>query len=467
MATRQPPRNLQEIVESVPNLTDYLYNNQTGRRTFPVVPPEFTTWQDEQRAWRETVCLYDLSYHMSDLYVYGPDAFKLLNYLGINSFKNFEPGQAKQYIACTDRGYLIGDGILFYLEKETFQLVGRPSVHNWVQFHAETGGYNVRVERDEWSVADPNRPRKVYRFQLQGPNAPALLEKLTGQPLPPLKFFHMTWLTIAGRKVRFLHHGMAGVAGGELIGPFEEGPEVKAAIVEAGKEFGLRQVGSRAYPSNALESGWIPNPLPAIYTGESLRAYRQWLPATSYEAVGSLGGSFYSPNIEDYYLTPWDLGYGHILKLDHDFIGREALEAKAKEPHRRKVTLVWNPEDLTRAFESYFTKPLGQRAKFIDLPVAQYATWFYDKVVNRRGDVIGFAMWPGYTSNETAMVSLATVDEAYSQPGTEAILVWGEPNGGSRKPSVEPHVQMELRVTVAPAPFAESVRQYRAAVAHR
>jgi vanillate/3-O-methylgallate O-demethylase len=467
MATRQAPRNLQEIVESVPNITDYLYNNQTGKRIYPVVPPEFTTWQDEQRAWRETVCLYDLSYHMSDLYVYGPDALKLLQYLGINSFKNFEPGQAKQYIACTDRGYLIGDVILFYLDREKFQLVGRPSVHNWVQFHAETGGYNVTLERDEWSVVDPNRPRKVYRFQLQGPNAPALLEKLTGQPLPPIKFFHMTWLTIAGHKVRFLHHGMAGVAGGELIGPFEEGPEVKAAIVEAGKEFGLRQVGSRAYPSNALESGWIPNPLPAVYTGESLRAYREWLPANSYEAVGSLGGSFYSSNIEDYYLTPWDLGYGHIVKFDHDFVGREALEEKAKGPHRKKVTLVWNPEDVTRAFETQFTKPLGQRAKSIDLPVAQYATWFYDKVLNRRGDVIGFAMWPGYTSNETAMVSLATVDEAYSEPGTEAILVWGEPNGGSRKPSVEPHVQMEIRVTVAPAPFAESARQYRAAVARR
>src|SRR5213076_1680863 len=47
--------------------------------------------------------------------------------------------------------------------------------------------------------------------------------------------------------------------------------------------------------------------------------YRRWLPANGYEATGSLGGSFYSDNIEDYYLTPWDLGYGTFVRYDHDF----------------------------------------------------------------------------------------------------------------------------------------------------
>ncbi|MDR5689397.1 MAG: aminomethyl transferase family protein, partial [Armatimonadota bacterium] len=248
---------------------------------------------------------------------------------------------------------------------------------------------------------------------------------------------------------------------------FEEGPEVKAAIVEAGKEFGLRQVGSRAYATNALDSGWIPCPLPAIYTGEELRPYREWLPANSYEAVGSLGGSFYSRNIEDYYLTPWELGYGHIVKFDHEFVGREALQAKAPGPHRRRVTLVWDGEDVARAFGTLFTRPIGQQAKYIDLPVSQYATWMYDKVLNRQGEVVGVSMWPGYSWNDSAMLSLAIVQEEYSQPGTRVVVVWGEEGGGSRKPSVEPHVQTEIRATVAPVPFSEAARQYRAAVTRR
>ncbi|MDR7520440.1 MAG: aminomethyl transferase family protein [Armatimonadota bacterium] len=467
MTQGEAPRTLQDVLDSVPSITEYLFNNRTGTRIYPVVPSEFTNWRDEQRSWRESVCLYDLSYHMTDLYVRGPDAFRLLSGLAINSFKGFEPGRAKQLVVCGPDGHIIGDGILFYLEGEAFQLVGRPSAHNWIAYHARTGGYDVELEWDQWSIADPSRPRKVYRYQVQGPNAPALLEKLAGGPVPDVKFFHMGWITIAGRRVRMLHHGMAGVAGAELFGPFEEGPEVKAAIVEAGKEFGLRQVGSRAYPSNALDSGWIPCPLPAIYTGPALRPYREWLPANGYEAVGSLGGSFYSRAVEDYYLTPWELGYGHILKFDHDFVGRQALEARAREAHRRRVTLVWDADDVARVFATFFTRPKGQQAKYIDLPVAQYATWMYDKILNRQGDLVGISMWPGYSWNDAAMLSLAIVREEYSQPGTPVVVVWGEEGGGSRKPSVEPHVQTEIRATVAPVPFSEAARQYRTAVARR
>ena len=56
----------------------------------------------------------------------------------------------------------------------------------------------------------------------------------------------------------------------------------------------MRQVGGRAYSANTLESGWIPSPLPAVYSGDSLKAYREWLPAAGYEARASIGGSFVS-----------------------------------------------------------------------------------------------------------------------------------------------------------------------------
>ena len=128
--------------------------------------------------------------------------------------------------------------------------------------------------------------------------------ELNGGPVPEIKFFNMGTINIAGRKVRALRHGMAGAPGLEVWGPYEEREEIRAAIVEAGKNFGLRRVGARAYATNTLESGWIPSPLPAVYTGEKMKAYRQWLPATSYEGTGSIGGSFDSQNIEDYYLSP-------------------------------------------------------------------------------------------------------------------------------------------------------------------
>src|SRR5262249_16452309 len=151
---------------------------------------------------------------------------------------------------------------------------------------------------------------------------------------------------IAGRDVRALRHGMVGQPGWELFGPWEYGEQVRNAIVEAGQEYGIRQVGSRTYPTTCLESGWIPSPLPAIYTVEKMKEYRQWLSANSYESMASLGGSFYSDDISDYYLNPYELGYGPLVKLDHDFVGRQLLEKMAEQQTRRKVTLVWNGEDV-------------------------------------------------------------------------------------------------------------------------
>ncbi|MDR5708195.1 MAG: aminomethyl transferase family protein [Armatimonadota bacterium] len=458
-------RTLEDIVQSAGNIVDFLRNNPTGAYVFVNVPREFTNWIEEQESWRQTVAFFDQTHHMEDLYIRGPDAVKLLSRLGVNSFRNFEPGMAKHLYVCNERGYVIGDAVLFYLETELLQLVGRPMAHNWVQFHGEKDGYRVEFERDERSAVNPRGRRKMYRFQLQGPNATPLLEKLNGGPLPEIKFFHMGWISIAGRRVRALHHGMAGVAGLEIFGPWEEREEVRGAILEAGKEFGLRQVGTRAYPTNTLESAWISTALPAIYTREDLRAYREWLPATSFEATGSLGGSFYSKNVEDYYLTPFDLGAGRIVRFDHEFVGRQALEEMAREPRRTKVTLVWNPEDVLRAIGTLFQK--GPRAKYMEFPLSNYAVWPYDKVLSENGDVIGFSKYTGYSANERAVLSLGVVDVRYSQPGTQVVVVWGEEGGGTRKPAVERHTQVEIRATVGPAPYSEPARQYRAMVRTR
>jgi vanillate/3-O-methylgallate O-demethylase len=446
-------QSLEALLEKVGNPVELARNSQIGPYVYPKVPAEFSNWRDEQHAWRETCCLFDQSHHMTDLTIKGPDGLKLLEATGVNSFKNFAVNKAKQFVATNHNGYVIGDAILFYLDDDVFSLVGRPSAHNWVQYHGEKDGYDVTFERDERTAVNPTG-RRLYRFQVQGPTANEVLKKVAGGSLPEIKFFNMDEITIAGHKVRALHQGMSGVPGLELFGPWAEGDDVKAAIVEAGKEFGLAQVGSRVYATNTLESGWIPCPLPAIFTGDDLKDYREWLPAQGYEGTGSLGGSYYSDNIEDYYLTPWDLGYGGFVKFDHDFTGREALEQMGP-PKRQKVTLAWHGEDVARAMGTMFQKE--NRAKYIDLPLSNYSTWPNDKIL-KDGKMVGVSTFSGYSSNESSMLSLAIVDVDQSEPGTEVTLVWGEEGGGSAKPVVERHVQTEIRATVSPVPYAEVVR---------
>jgi vanillate/3-O-methylgallate O-demethylase len=452
-------KNLEEVLKSAGNTVDLLRNSPIGAYVYPVVPSEYSNWRDEQKAWRETAVLFDQSHHMANLYVEGPDALKLLSHLATNSFANFPVNRAKQFAPCTPYGHVIGDGILFHLAQDSLVYVGRAPAANWLEFHGRTGGYNVKITRDDRSPSNPGgRPviRTCYRYQIQGPNAKQIIEKLNGGPFPEIKFFNMGEIKINGKTVRALRHGMAGAPGLEIWGPYEERDEIRAAIVAAGKDLGMREVGSRAYASNTCESGWIPSPLPAIYTGDKLKAYREWLPANSYEATGSLAGSFVSKNIEDYYTTPYELGYGIFVKFDHDFIGREALEKIDQKTQRKKVTFAWNAEDVADVYKSLLEP--GDPYKFIDLPISNYASASFDKLTGKGGKTVGLSMFAGYSYNERSVLSLGVVDHDV-EFGTELTLVWGEENGGTKKPTVERHKQKEIRAVVSPVPYSKVARE--------
>ena len=451
--------SLEDLLQSAGNTVEMLRNSQIGAYVYPVVAPEFSNWRDEQRAWREAAVLYDQTHHMAELTVKGPDAEKLLSGLAINSFENFPVTKAKHFVPTNYDGYVIGDLILFRPAPDEFNMVGRVPGVNWTQFHAETGDFDVTLERDDRSPSRPGKnpvTRRHYRFQIQGPNAMQVLERLNGGPLSGVKFFNIGTMQVAGRKVPAFHHGMAGEPGMEIWGPYADYDEVRDAILDTGREFGLVQVGSRAYATNTLESGWIPSPLPAVYSGDAMKAYREWLPAAGYEASGSIGGSFVSDRIDDYYLTPHELGYGSYVNFDHDFIGREALEKIHDGPHRHKVTFEWNPDDVGRVMQSLFSPP-GKNFKVIDLPLSNYTSATYDNVT-RDGENVGFSMFSGYSFNERAMVSLGIVDEGFDV-GDELTLVWGEEDGGTRKTTVEPHQQTEIRVRVTPTPISRDARE--------
>jgi len=205
--------NLQELLDERGNTVEMLRDSQLGTYIYPVVPAEFTNWRREQKAWRHTAVLYDQTHHMVNFFVSGPDALKLLAETGINGFANFPVDTAKQFVPTASNGGVIGDGILFHEAEHDYVYVGRAPGANWLQFHAETGGYDVEFRYDDRS---PSRPygqavhREYYRFQIQGPNAWAIIEKLAGGPVEQVKFFHMGHMTIAGEQVRTLRHGMAG-----------------------------------------------------------------------------------------------------------------------------------------------------------------------------------------------------------------------------------------------------------------
>lgn len=436
------------------NPSHMLQNAQTGPYVFPYAA-QYTNWMEEVRAWRNSAVLLQQSYHMTDLYVRGPDAIAFLSSVAVNSFNNFGRNKAKQIVCCNHDGYVIGDGILFGLEDEEFLYVGRPPLANWLAYQAEISNFDVSTEYDIRSLENNDKPRKLYRYEIQGPNARDILREVNEGGELTTKFFNMGEITIAGCKARTLSHGMGGAEGLEIWGPYEQGAKVYQRLVEVGEKHGMLLAGARAYSCAAMESGWVPSPLPAIFTGESTAGYRKWLPADGFEAMCSVGGSFQPDNIEDFYLNPWELDYGRVVNFNHDFIGRAALEVMAAQEHRKKVTLVWDKEDILKIFAGLMEEFPGP--KLMELPSGHYAAHPYDQVL-LDGELVGVSTYPTYSANERAWISLAMVRSDLSAQGSNLTIKWGEKDGGSGKPHVEEHVQMDVGAEVFPWPIHQSSR---------
>ena len=462
--------SLESVIREKGNVVEMLRNSKIGMYVYPVVAPEFTNWRDEQRAWQKSAVLFDQSHHMDELIVEGPQAAAFLEHVGINSFANFDLNRAKHFVPVTPAGHVIGDMIIFREREDKFILVGRAPTANWVQFQQAIGKWNVRLHRDPRSDSRPDGRaiyRTHYRFQIQGPDANKVLEKMNGGPVPDIKFFHVDWMNVGSRRVQALRHGMAGAPGLEIWGPYQDKSYVQSVILQAAKDAGvdLHQVGSRAYSTNTLESGWIPSPLPGIYTGDGMmKDYREWLGANSYEATGSIGGSMTSKNIEDYYVNPFELGYGFYIGWKTDFIGKQALAAMKDKPQRKKVTFEWNADDVVKVIASAF-RPGEDHYKWIDFPQPNYASTSADMILHN-GKQVGMSMFNGYSYNERCMLSLGVVNPDI-EVGDVLTLVWGEPDGGSGKTSTERHKQAEIRVRVSPTPYSREAREHYAEASWR
>lgn len=437
-------KSLEEKFHGVANLRDALRNSPTGFYVFPV-PDEHTNWRDEQTAWMNSAVLFDQSYHMSDVYVTGPDKFRLLSELSINDFSNFGPMRAVQMVNCADDGYIIGDAIVFHLANGSLNIIGKPASGNWISFVAASQDYDVEISHTH-RVLDGNKRRRDFRLQLQGPNAFAILEACNGGSIPDTRFFGMCEFKIGDCQVTGLRHGMADAPGMEFWGPYENKQAVLDALNSAGEPLGMRRGGGRTYSTAGPQSGWVGSVLPAIYSGDDMLAYREWLPADGFEAMLSIGGSYMSDQFEDYYMDPWDLAYHRLIHWQHDFKGRNALLRKRAGKHRKKVWLRWNKDDVLKIVGSLYGD--GERFKYLQTPAAHYATIPYDQVTVA-GRQVGISVYAAYTVSAGSWFSIGILNEADIEYGEDVSITWGEPEGVTGKLSVEPHQQTEIRATIS------------------
>ena len=437
--------SVQDGLDRAGSAVNLLWKPNAGPWFPDVVLPEYAGWKVEQHAWYDGVTIADLSHHMSDTFIEGSGATELLKAVSANNYESFAIGQAKQFVPVAEDGNIITDGILLKTGEESYILSGVSAAQNWVMYHADKLGSDVTFEMNRETSARKGSDPALFRYQIQGPLAGELIADVFGGPLPETKFFHTTQVELGGRTFRALRHGMAGQAGFEFIGDWADAGYVKDALMRAGEKHGLVHQGAWSYPTASLGSGWIPSPTPAIYTDPALEEYRRSISLFSYEGMKPLQGSFFSPNIEDYYTSPYELDYGRSISFNHDFIGRTALE-KAKQDHRReRVTLVFNLDDVRRV--------LGDEPDFMSMH------HYWRNRVEIGGQLVGLTFQTGWLDPVGTVMALTLVDREHTATGTEVEVVWGQHPGPGTDPDADLGFE-RLRATVHPAPYNEESRTW-------
>lgn len=398
--------------------------------------PEYSDWRDESMSWKEACYIGDWSFLWERRFK-GPDAIRLFSDISVNSFAKFDVGQSKHVIHCDDNGKVIHEGILSRLSEDELMLFGRGCF--WADYKLRHGNYDCTSKADDW-----------FNLQVSGPSAIYVVEKASGQGLRDVKFMHSGKIKIAGCELLALRQGMAGEIGFELQGPMSHHKAVYDAIMEAGKDFGIRKLGGRTVFINHLEACFptiITDYCPAIF-GDDMKDYRDEFQAAmpGFAATFNIAGSFEGNDISAWYRNPVELGWGKNVKFDHDFIGRKALEPEVASPKRLMRTLVWNPQDVVDVYASQFRQE--QPYDYMEMPRDQRGFMYADKVV-KNGKPVGVATSRGYSYYFREMLSLCTIDVAQSEPGTEVTVVWGNPGTP----------QKEIRATVAPAPYKADNRR--------
>jgi vanillate/3-O-methylgallate O-demethylase len=402
--------------------------------------PEYTNWRDEQMSWKQTCYIGDWSFLGSTLNLLfeGPEALKLLSNLSVNSFAKFDIGQAKHIIQSNDDGKVITEGILMRLGEGKFVAQSSPSIY--ISFKLDAGQYNVNSWQEAW-----------FNFQVQGPNSLYVLENVAGESMRDIRFMRFRTIHIKGREVFALRQGMAGELGYELQGPQEYAQEIYDAILEAGQEYGIRRLGRRTVMINHLEACFptgMWHYLNAMF-GSDMEGFFEYtakkFPGARW-LVPKITGSFQGNDISDYCRSPVELGWAKNIKFDHDFTGRKTLGAEVANPKRTIVTLEFNSDDMIDIYASMFRE--GEPYDFMDIPHQEKWVVWADQVLKDR-KLVGVSSVPGYSYYFRKVLSLTYIDVKYSKPGTEVVVIWGNPGTP----------QKQIRATVAPAPYKKDNRR--------
>ncbi|MFN3342723.1 MAG: glycine cleavage system aminomethyltransferase GcvT [Flavobacteriales bacterium] len=258
------------------------------------MPVSYSGLNDEHATVREAVGMFDVS-HMGEFILRGPNALDLIQRVTSNDASVLVDGKAQYSCLPNDKGGIVDDLIVYKIADEHYMLVVNASNMekdwNWISKH-NTKGVDMQNISDDTSL-----------LAVQGPKAMATLQKLTDVKLSEIPYYAFRIGTFNGvNEVVISNTGYTGAGGFELYFPNEHAKKIWDAILEAGKEFGIKPIGLGARDTLRLEMGFC----------------------------------LYGNDIDDT-TSPLEAGLGWITKFTKEFTNSKAIAEQKEKGVSRKL----------------------------------------------------------------------------------------------------------------------------------
>ena len=214
------------------------------------MPIQYAGVIEEYHAIRSKAGLFDVS-HMGRLVVSGPDSLSFLQRTTTNDVARLAVGQAHYSMVCNENGGIKDDVFVYRTSESDYLLCVNASNREKI-----LGWLNGQLLREEACTLE-DRSRALAQIAIQGPVSRTIVRRLGGTAIAELKMHRSCEGALGGIPCFAARTGYTGELGYELNVPSEQATNLWDALLDAGKQEGLKPAGLGARDLLRLEMGYL------------------------------------------------------------------------------------------------------------------------------------------------------------------------------------------------------------------
>lgn len=212
------------------------------------MPVQFEGVNIEHETVRKGIGVFDVS-HMGEFWVKGPKALDFVQWVTSNDASKLTDGKVQYSCFPNDKGGIVDDLLVYRINAETYLLVV-----NAANIDKDWAWVN---KQNQFGAVLYNASDEISQLAVQGPLALKAMQKLTDTTITDMEYYTFKKVNFAGVKDVILSTtGYTGAGGCEIYFANADAKKIYEAVLEAGKEFGIKPIGLAARDTLRLEMGF-------------------------------------------------------------------------------------------------------------------------------------------------------------------------------------------------------------------